>query len=446
MMPPLFFFPAPWLGSRYSADGGFKMIDRIPLPQAGIVIEPIQMVVMQSTAGCNMNCDYCYLSEASRKSNRTFPIASIQDLFSNIFTSRHAGESIVVVWHSGEPLLLKPAYYDEAIDTIRRLAKKHRGPDFKIRFDMQTNGTLIDDEWCAFFLRHRDEFDLGVSCDGPAPLHDAHRTTWSGKPTHQRVVRGLDRLCRAGIRFNMIAVVPPSALDFPDELFDFVHGYRENLTDFHFNFMDAPVASIRDFTCTKNDRERYHRFLNRLLQRSAECDGTTTPVQIRNFSHVYKKMFASPEIQEQLSARSMSRPFRTLNVEVNGDVTTFYAGLTSQEYKDLYGDGVGLVVGNALKQPLDEIADSPKLQRIANDFEISHRACETGCDYFTMCSGGFNLTKYVRFGTFDATETPECCIHTKTMVDAVIDDLNAHVEKRAAARIVPAAASASLHE
>jgi len=405
-------------------------MDRISLPQFAPEFEPVQMVVIQSTTGCNMNCDYCYLSESSRMSNRSFPLSRVEDLFRNIFTSRYAGDQIVVVWHSGEPLLLKPAYYEEAIDTIQQLAKRLRGPAFKARFDMQTNGTLIDNEWCAFFQGHRDHFDLGVSCDGPAFLHDAHRTTWSGKPTHQRVVQGLDKLCAADIRFNLIAVVPSAALDFPDELFDFVYGYREHLTDFHFNIMDAPVARIDQFTCDEGERQRYERFVRRLLERSVGRDGEAAALPIRNFVHVYKKMFAPPQIQNELSARAMSRPFRTLNVDYNGDVTTFYAGLTSHEYNNLYGDGAGLVIGNALRQPLDEIAESPKLRRIAADFEVSHRACEAACDYFDLCSGGFNLTKYVRFGTFDATETPECSIHTKATIDAVVADLQSHVDRQ----------------
>ena len=392
------------------------------------------MVVLQSTTSCNLNCNYCYLSEESRRTKLSFPVESVRDLFTNIFTSGHVGHRIVVCWHSGEPLLLKPSYYDQSIAIITEAAKQYCAPDFSIRFDMQTNGTLIDEAWCEFFLRHGNRFDLGVSCDGPAILHDANRLTWSGRPTHQRVLRGLDHLCRAGIPFNMIAVIPPAALDRPDELFDFVYAYREHLTDFHFNFMDVPMAGIKNFTVGQNERDRYYKFLSRLLRRFAECDYTNSPFRVRNFAHMYKKMFASPEEQEQLSARSMSKPLKTLNVEVSGDVTTFYAGITSREHKDLYGDGAGLVIGNALKQPLDEIADSLKLRQIARDFEVSHRACEVGCDYFDLCSGGFNLIKHARFGSFNATETPECTMHTKTMVDALVDDLEEHVDRRASTR------------
>jgi uncharacterized protein len=166
-----------------------------------------------------------------------------------------------------------------------------------------------------------------------------------------------------------------------------------------------------------------------MASRFAEAPEAAKPFSVRNFTHIYNKLFGSAHMQNQLSARSMSSPFKTLNVETDGAVTTFYAGITSQEHKQIYGDNAGLVVGNIFKQSLDEIAMSPKLHRIASDFEVSHRACELSCDHFGQCSGGFNLTKYARFGTFDATETPECLIHTKTTLEAVIDELQEYAQR-----------------
>jgi uncharacterized protein len=393
-------------------------------------IEPVQMVVLQSTTFCNLNCDYCYLSEASRRSKRSLSLDALTRIFTNIFSSRFIADRMVVCWHSGEPLVLQPTYYEEAIELIRALAHQYCAADFSLRFDMQTNGTLINDAWCSFFSRYRDQFDLGVSCDGPAFLHDAHRRNWSGKPTHESVVRGLDRLCAAAIPFNIIAVIPPEALDFAEELFDFVHEYRDHLTDFHFNFMDTPTASVAQFDVDTHERDRYYSFLRKLLARSAAARDSARPFTIRNFSHMYNKLFGSEDVQRQLSARSMSSPFKTLNIEADGAVTTFYAGVTSQEHKHLYGDGAGLVIGNILAQSLDDIANSPKLRRIAADFELSHSTCEASCVHFGQCSGGFNLTKYARFGRFDSTETPECLIHTKTVLLAVMDDLQDFVDRQ----------------
>jgi uncharacterized protein len=143
-------------------------------------------------------------------------------------------------------------------------------------------------------------------------------------------------------------------------------------------------------------------------------------------SDFYARIFAGPEVKRLFDARYMSRPFRSLSVDVNGNVSTFYAGLTADESRDLYGDGQGLLIGNLVSQELEEIARSDKLRRIAEDFETSHRACEAVCDYYSLCSGGFNLIKHKRFGTFAATETPECFVHVKTFANALLEDMNKH--------------------
>ena len=139
-------------------------------------------------------------------------------------------------------------------------------------------------------------------------------------------------------------------------------------------------------------------------------------------------IFSDADIKPQYDARSMSRPLRALNVQTNGDVSTLYAGLTGNECQDLYGDGKGLIVGNLLIQELDEIASSGKLRRIVQDFEKSHSACEANCDYYRLCSGGYNLIKFNRFGKFDATETPECYIHVKTFTSTLLSELNRNIE------------------
>ena len=123
----------------------------------------------------------------------------------------------------------------------------------------------------------------------------------------------------------------------------------------------------------------------------------------------------------------MSHPFRTINVDIEGNISTFYAGLTLDEIDDVYGDNQGLIIGNLLEQNLEDIACSQKLARIEKDFEVSHKACEAKCDYSSMCSGGYNLIKFKTFGTFEATETPECFIHVKTFVDAILDDIDEHI-------------------
>ncbi len=81
-------------------------------------------------------------------------------------------------------------------------------------------------------------------------------------------------------------------------------------------------------------------------------------------------------------------------------------------------------MGNIWSKSLEELAGSLKLARMIDDFEASQAACERECEYAALCSGGYELAKKKRFGTFDASETPECRLHVKTLADALLDDLD----------------------
>jgi uncharacterized protein len=304
---------------------------------------------------------------------------------------------------------------------------RYCGSDFKVSFEIQTNGTLITPQWCKFFKRHLDKLWVGVSCDGPAFLHDANRRSWAGRSTHERTLRGMQLLAENNINFDIIAVVSPETLDHPKEFFEFFSSQKELIREFHFNLLDQfPFASnqVRDSEIYVT---KYRKFLGFLLDTYKTAPDPVNTLKIRNFSAFYDQLFGTAEIKEQYSCRAASRPFKTLNIEANGDVSTFYAGITREECRDLYGDDNGLIIGNLLTQELDDIARSEKLHRISCDFEISHRACEAACDYFSLCSGGYNLIKYKRFGTFQATETPECLVHVKTFADVMLADMNGHI-------------------
>src|SRR5690606_21093696 len=99
-----------------------------------------------------------------------------------------------------------------------------------------------------------------------------------------------------------------------------------------------------------------------------------------------------------------SAPLRSINIDARGNVTTFYAGLSVDVLRDEYGDGNGLSLGNILDVPFEDMIRSPKLHRIMHDFALSSDSCQTSCEYFAVCSGGFELTKKQSLGTFEATE------------------------------------------
>ena len=387
---------------------------------------PIELVVVQATSFCNLNCKYCYLSEESRKTKDRIPISRLSGYFKKILSSNYLGNRLIVSWHSGEPLVLGPEYYAAAIEEINRLGERLRGPDFEILFDIQTNGTLIDEAWCSFFDNYRDVVTVGISCDGPAGMHDTYRTDWRKSGTFDRTRKGIELLVEHGIRFGLIAVVSPRTLDYPDEFFDFFYSYRSDISEFRFNLLDE-FSESGEFSY-QDSQGKYYAFLKAILDRIESLDSKDELLNIKNFSYFYNRLFASPEDRQKQTAHYMCVPFRAFNIATNGDVSTFYAGLTIDECANVYGDGKGLVLGNLNHQGMDEIAGSPKLARAIRDFRRSHSACQNACPYFELCPGGYNLIKFKRHGSFDVAETPECRIQVKTFADALLDHINDSIE------------------
>jgi len=392
-----------------------------------ISIGPVELVVLQGTPFCNLNCSYCYLTENSRRDKSIMAISLIDTIFDKILSSQYVGHSLRVSWHSGEPLVLGPSYYRQAIDTVLKIKTTRCSSDFNIHFDIQTNGTLINQEWCDFFNEYSDLLSVGVSCDGPSFLHDAYRKNWAEKPTHKLTQAGMHLLCENNIKFDLIAVVSLESLDHPIQFIDFFTQYTDHIQEFHFNLHDEIIPQGDENESLKIYAKKYDFFLNSLLNTLSEDSALCRP-KIRNFSSFYNMLFSKEDKSLYYDARSMSRPFKSLTFDTKGNVSTFYAGLTADECIDLYKDGCGLIVGNILEHDLDQIAASSKLKKIADDFEQSHQVCEAECDYYGLCSGGYNLIKFKRFGKFDVAETPECYVHVKTFARILLDELNRSID------------------
>lgn len=388
-------------------------------------LAPIEMVVLQGTPYCNLNCSYCDLSVTSRKSRLKMPLLMIERLFRNIFQDGLCGPKVTVVWHSGEPLTLPPEYYQSAIDLIVGLRDEWAASPIQLEFDFQTNGVLINASWIAFFKENQRHMRLGVSCDGPAELHDAYRNNWGGRPTHAAVEAGMHRLSEAGIAFKVIAVVTAKTLDAPDAFFDYFAGWADRLSGFHFNILaDANQAAQPGLTYVRADRARYYTFYRHLVrraQRAAEAGGR---LRIQNFTQCLQRILA----QDIDFVAEASRPLRTVNLDAEGFVTSFYAGLDKSTFASAYGDQQGLALGNICDRSLLDMTQSAKFQRILADFQRSQASCRKSCAYYSLCSGGFELSQLSEHHSFDGKEITECLIIVKTLADAMLDDIAQNAE------------------
>ncbi len=163
-----------------------------------------------------------------------------------------AAPELAVVWHAGEPLTLPVDWYRDALAAAA--AARPAGPI--LRHCIQTNGTLVDDRWCALFREHG--MQIGVSLDGPARLHDAQRRTRAGRGTHDAVMRGVAALQRHGIPFHAICVIGDAALDAPEELVEFFAAH--DILEIGFNVEEVEGVHTRSSSVPR-PRRRLPRLL-----------------------------------------------------------------------------------------------------------------------------------------------------------------------------------------
>ena len=107
------------------------MLNRASLPRKSL--SPVQLIILQGTSFCNLNCTYCDLSVESRRTKSAMEPRLIERLFTELFASGRLAPQVTIVWHSGEPLTLPPSYYDDAIDLILRFCRDMLAPDIYIR-------------------------------------------------------------------------------------------------------------------------------------------------------------------------------------------------------------------------------------------------------------------------------------------------------------------------
>jgi len=167
---------------------------------------------------CNLDCRYCfYLPAESLYPNSDFHMSdAVLDAYVRQYLESQPGPEINLAWQGGEPTLM-------GLDFFRRgvaLARRYRRPGTRVLHTIQTNGVLLDDEWCAFLAEHR--FLVGLSIDGPEPLHDAYRVDKGGHPTFARVMRGLRLLQKHRVDVNILCTVHAANAPHPLDVYRFL--------------------------------------------------------------------------------------------------------------------------------------------------------------------------------------------------------------------------------
>jgi len=182
---------------------------------------PVAFHVMAKPTGaiCNLDCEYCFFlsKEMLYPGSRFRMAADLQETYIRQLLESHArSRDVVIAWQGGEPTMMGLDFFRRSVDLQRQYAR----PGQRVLNTIQTNGTLLTDEW-GEFLR-ANGFLVGISIDGPAALHDAYRVDKGGKPTFSRVVRGLDVLKRHGVEWNVLTTIHAANGDYGRTVYTFL--------------------------------------------------------------------------------------------------------------------------------------------------------------------------------------------------------------------------------
>ena len=367
---------------------------------------PIGLVVIQAMSLCNLDCSYCYLPD--RQKRRQFDLDQLPLLLNRIYESPYWRPQLSILWHAGEPLTLPCGFYDEATRRLQDHTRDLQQQGVAIEQHVQTNATLINDQWAECFKRNR--IVVGVSVDGPEALHDVHRRFRNGRGSHAHTMRGIRTLQAHGIPFHAIAVLTEEALGQPEVMYAFLRD--EGIHQIGFNVEEQEGVNARSSMQGLQREMQYRAFLRRFWECN-QRDGF--PIQLREFSQVLEMI----DCGQRLRQNEMNRPYSILSVDAAGNFSTFDPELLSVE-TERYGL---FNLGNLRDLSLEEATRTDAFRRLQRDMESGMEQCKAQCDYYGFCGGGTGSNKYWEHGTLNASETCACRFATQIPVDVLLDQL-----------------------
>jgi uncharacterized protein len=337
-------------------------------------------------AVCNLACKYCFfLSKEALYPGSDFRMSDeVLETYIRQLIETHRTPQVTVAWQGGEPTLMGIDFYRRAI----KLQEKYRRPGMTFENTMQTNGTLLNDEWCRFFKEN--DFLIGISIDGPRELHDAYRVDRTGKGTFDRVMHGLRLLQKHRVEYNILTTINRANADHPLEVYRFL---RDEAKTSWIQFIPIVerINSNGSTLCQEGDRvtersvrpEQLGKFLSTIFDEWVHND----------VGNVFVQTF-------EAAARSWMRlPSSGMCVFDE----TCGAGLALEHNGDIYSCDhfvePDYLLGNIMKNELSSLSSSERQYRFGRDKKNSLPAECLGCEVYFACHGGCPKNRFLE--TYD---------------------------------------------
>lgn len=342
---------------------------------------PLYVMTKAAGSSCNLACEYCYYLEKNnlykdiQPDKRFIMSDQLLERFIDMYIQSQTTPQVQFCWHGGESLMRPLSFYKRVVELQQKYAAGHI-----IDNTIQTNGTLLNDEWCRFFKDNN--WLVGVSIDGPQEFHDEYRRNKMGAPSFRKVMQGINLLKKHGVEWNAMAVVNDFNADYP---LDFYHFFKE-IECRYIQFapiverilprkdgrhlaspMDANGAPLADFSVSP---EQWGNFLCTIFDEWVRHDVG------QYFIQLFDATLAN-WIGEQPGVCTMARTCGHAGVmEYNGDIYSC-DHFVFPEYK----------LGNIRTSTLVEMMYSPRQQQFGNDkFDRLPDQCRR-CKYLFACNG-----------------------------------------------------------
>ncbi len=359
---------------------------------------PFHLLTKPAGAACNLGCKYCFfLSKENLYPARESPLMTedVLETYIRALMDASPGPEVEVSWQGGEPLLRGLDFYRRSVE----LAEKHRKASQRVKHTIQTNGTLIDDEWAAFFKQNK--YLVGLSLDGPQSLHDAYRVDKKGDGSFAAAVRGWHCLRRHAVDVNILCTIHAANADRPLDVYRF---FRDELKAEYIQLIPIVERATAETLALANqgwgglhgrDRPTYRQEGNLVTQRSV------TPEKFgkflirifdewvrRDVGRVYVTTFdvalGSWLGQHNLCIVSPTCG-QSLVLEHNGDV-----------YSCDHFVEPAHRLGNISETPLRTLVSSEKQRRFGNSkYDTLPRYCKE-CPVLFACHGECPRNRFVR--------------------------------------------------
>ena len=334
-----------------------------------------QVFVKPIGSTCNLNCKYCYYIDKNSLYPKTGDFRMPEVILEEYIVQHIEASAEQVIrfsWHGGEPTLLGLDYFKKIVYLQRKYLPKNR----KIENGMQTNGTLLDKEWCRFLAD--EDFYVGISIDGPQELHDKYRLTRGGKSAFKQTMRGYEILQTFSVNTDILCVVNSQNVCYPTEVYRFFKQLGAAylsflpLVEYHpdaegkVSDRTVPAEAFGDFLCTVFDE-----WLNNDIGR----------IKVQIFEEAARTAFGQDHSLCIFRETCGDIPV----IEHNGD---FYScdHFVDPEYN----------LGNIIEIPLEKLIESPEQRAFGKaKLDTLPRYC-LECEVRTMCNGECPKNRFLK--------------------------------------------------